>query len=863
MKLTTRTFSWICASLIALQALAWPAFGQSVTQTLLTDPNLAGCSSQSLSSGSCSVHGTKLTAHDSIVIEAPVAMSLANNPPGTPICYSINNNTDNSFFVPWNTTHEWSSFLTAIGAPYQLGMLFGATPIPADNRWIDNVFIGACCPEQQVGQICVGVNGPIVSTAELGYRYKGTLAGDIPHWAAQSDVYGPVYASAVNGDPNLTYRVTFVCSNGSWVKTHEEGSCVPVDGQCANGAAGITALPNDLTTLCAPTSIFAGFTNPGGASSPGPWTWTCLGTAGMASAICSAGAIDGACGSANGVATATSPATGGLCANGTTPSPVTMTMSSPPYYQWTCGGINGSTASASCAAPFLGGLCNGGQNPAIPAMDGSSGTSPPAGTLCLSGTPTIPVLSPTVGSNNLPLNDGTLSWRWQCLDPNGQCNYGSNLGNGFTGNCACERLDLSSPQVGQCGAANGTVDISSTVPPPSGNLCGPNNTLASGPTFILGTPSTWTWSCQGNNAGSTASCSSIYDLNPGACGPANNQILATPPSDPAQLCQGMPTAPYNNGNTWYWSCTGAAGDRAQCSARMNSNAQCGAANGVPSIALPTALCAAGNASAVSNSNGSWSWQCTDPANGTTMNCSAPASNNAPNASCGSANGAPSGVPPSAGLCGAGSFATNITTSAGQWLWTCQSGSGSIACAAPISGSGPGICGSANNTSIPDQPNFNLCASGAATAVTGSGPWTWTCVGQGPNAGQDDNCSANVCQACSASVTLNVTGPQSIGTIMPSGCTVRGLVSWTETDAITPSNSPVQLQWIDPFDGTFAKTFNAVPASSTYCPPCYKNLQSVSNAQVTVQAVAGSCPADVALNSGNPVSYPAANVTVTP
>lgn len=31
--------------------------------------------------------------------------------------------------------------------------------------------------------------------------------------------------------------------------------------------------------------------------------------------------------------------------------------------------------------------------------------------------------------------------------------------------------------------------------------------------------------------------------------------------------------------------------------------------------------------------------------------------------------------------------------------------------------------------ITNPPTSNLCTSGTATAVSGSGPWTWTCLGQ--------------------------------------------------------------------------------------------------------------------------------------
>jgi hypothetical protein len=38
----------------------------------------------------------------------------------------------------------------------------------------------------------------------------------------------------------------------------------------------------------------------------------------------------------------------------------------------------------------------------------------------------------------------------------------------------------------------------------------------------------------------------------------------------------------------------------------------------------------------------------------------------------------------------------------------------------------GICGSANGVATTSAPTSNLCAMGTASAVTGTGPWNWTC-----------------------------------------------------------------------------------------------------------------------------------------
>jgi hypothetical protein len=42
----------------------------------------------------------------------------------------------------------------------------------------------------------------------------------------------------------------------------------------------------------------------------------------------------------------------------------------------------------------------------------------------------------------------------------------------------------------------------------------------------------------------------------------------------------------------------------------------------------------------------------------------------------------------------------------------------------------GVCGSANGVAVGSAPATNLCATGTASAVSGSGPWSWSCNGNG-------------------------------------------------------------------------------------------------------------------------------------
>lgn len=53
----------------------------------------------------------------------------------------------------------------------------------------------------------------------------------------------------------------------------------------------------------------------------------------------------------------------------------------------------------------------------------------------------------------------------------------------------------------------------------------------------------------------------------------------------------------------------------------------------------------------------------------------------------------------------------------------------------------GTCGSSNGATLSSAPTSNLCATGTASAITGSGPWQWSCAGSG--GGTNASCSAQI------------------------------------------------------------------------------------------------------------------------
>jgi hypothetical protein len=72
---------------------------------------------------------------------------------------------------------------------------------------------------------------------------------------------------------------------------------------------------------------------------------------------------------------------------------------------------------------------------------------------------------------------------------------------------------------------------------------------------------------------------------------------------------------------------------------------------------------------------------------------------------------------------------------------CGGGSGSDSPHQPASVAVDASCGTANGMSLASAPATNLCAVGPASAVSGTGPWTWSCAGS--NGGSNASCSASV------------------------------------------------------------------------------------------------------------------------
>lgn len=463
-------------------------------------------------------------------------------------------------------------------------------------------------------------------------------------------------------------------------------SMPPVDGACGSS--------NGLSMLAAPSVDLCSAGTASTVTSKGQYNWTCNGTFGGKTALCSAQIMaNGACGAANTVSTQLAPAAN-LCASG-----MASSVSGSDPFSWQCQGVNGGTSSM-CSAPLLvNGACGTANNTPV--------YQAPASNLCTMGTASAVA--------------GTGPFTWSCTGKNG----------GTTSMCSAPLIVN-----GQCGTANG----SNVTSAPNTNLC-----LAGMATPVAGS-GPYTWTCDGLNGGTNMSCQANLTVN-GKCGTANNTPYAQAPA--TGLCtMGMASAVASSPNgPFTWTCSGVYGGTSMmCSSPLISNGQCGSANMVAVGSAPTTnLCNVGTATPVTGS-GPFTWMCSGTNGGTASSCSAPLAG-----VCGSANGIGVTSAPTANLCAAGMAST--VTGSGPFNWTCTNNGVAAQCSAPLREAA--ACGSANGMNFTTAPATNLCSVGTASTVTGNGPFTWTCAGIG--GGSNASCSAGYCLASSQPATTLPTG----------------------------------------------------------------------------------------------------------
>jgi len=248
----------------------------------------------------------------------------------------------------------------------------------------------------------------------------------------------------------------------------------------------------------------------------------------------------------------------------------------------------------------------------------------------------------------------------------------------------------------------------------------------------------WRWTC--TRKGEKVNCEAPLTSD-GACGAVNGSVQKFAPA--VGLCtSGTPTEVQGTG-PWLWTCVGSGGGGSvSCSATAQSQARvdgaCGVAASTPSTATPVSnLCDSGIASNVYG-DGPWTWTCSGLNGGVASSCATqrsvptapPPPGPALNGLCGSANGVAAVVQPMDNLCSTGTV-TGVSGN-GPWNWNClgENGGMTVSCTAPLQPPAPitGVCGAGNGVPTLTRPRSGLCAAGISSAVSGRGPWTWSCSG---------------------------------------------------------------------------------------------------------------------------------------
>lgn len=97
-----------------------------------------------------------------------------------------------------------------------------------------------------------------------------------------------------------------------------------------------------------------------------------------------------------------------------------------------------------------------------------------------------------------------------------------------------------------------------------------------------------------------------------------------------------------------------------------------------------------------------------------------------NGACGTAVTSVSTAQPTTGLCSVGTASTPTGGGGAPWSWTCAGSMTTATCS--TLNPAIGVCGTSANTIATTQPTTGLCVVGAASAVSGNNPWSWTCTG---------------------------------------------------------------------------------------------------------------------------------------
>jgi len=563
----------------------------------------------------------------------------------------------------------------------------------------------------------------------------------------------------VDGSPvtltNNTYTLSDITANHTIAAIF---AITPVNGICGSA--------NGIAVSSAPTTNLCSIGTASSTSGSGPFNWTCSGSNGGTNASCSAPlltppAVNGTCGSANGVAVSSAPTTN-LCSIGTASS----TSGSGPF-NWTCSGSNGGT-NASCSAPLL----------TPPAVNGTCGS---ANGVAVSSAPTTNLCSIGTASST----SGSGPFNWTCSGSNGGTNASCSaplagayiLDDEFNSTSVDTNVwavlnrpgDSSNSEVqyylpGNVVENNGNLTITSKA---DTSVSGYNYTSGYLQTksfnFLYGTvevraktsggkgtwPTVWLlgYNCQQTNITSADNVPPCNWPQPGSDEIDIFEFLA---SDFTSDWQSVHTSGFNSGYSTSTKVTDASQNWHTYTLVWAPGSLIWKVDGVTTRTLnqyvpntPMFLIintAMGGAGGTVQSSTLPQTMSVDYIRVSPLTTPPPPVNGV----CGSANGVESGTMPGSNLCSTGTSSSVTETGNTTWNWNCAgtNGGSTAACTAPVQPVAVnGVCGSANGTAVSSTPTTNLCSTGAATSVTGSGPWSWNCLGT--SGGSNASCSATV------------------------------------------------------------------------------------------------------------------------
>jgi hypothetical protein len=150
----------------------------------------------------------------------------------------------------------------------------------------------------------------------------------------------------------------------------------------------------------------------------------------------------------------------------------------------------------------------------------------------------------------------------------------------------------------------------------------------------------------------------------------------------------------------------------------------------------------------------------------------------------------------------------------------------------------GVCGAVNGQSLTTAPTGSLCSAGTASAVSGNGPWTWSCGGS--NGGNTASCSASRATTSGSQGTIPTGLPSTlfVGLSAHPGTEqnwVKGSgVPWAVCYQYISSGVLPSQSWVTTWGTNFAYNY-AVASHSNGCIPEFTYYQIVPTGGEGAQA----------------------------